>query len=310
MTAWWRLSSRYILSEDRLAPILIAAILAVLTILFLWALSSWYGGQPGEILRGMYIEATGAAMDIVVFGIILALMGYWTNRRCERASDIARQRELIDDFKKWNTDEARYRIAGALRRLGRLNSTKVDFSGLELSDFSFTWHEIDSIEGSTFYDGSWGTLSRRDRVILERTDFTELNCRNVVFSRSNPFSSLKLGLHFATFRDCRFENAQLHGAVFRGAQLEWSTEPPVETGEWVELEDGSSAYCQNYWPPFDGANLKDASFQDVYFQNADFRGALNIHDCSFSGAKGLNECMFDDDEVRKRVQEAAESTGR
>ena len=76
----------------------------------------------------------------------------------------------------------------------------------------------------------------------------------------------------------------------------------------VELEDGSYAYCQNYWSPFDGADLKDASFQDVNFRNADFRGALNIHDCSFSGAKGLNDCVFDDDEVKKRVQEAAKVT--
>ncbi|MDE0150821.1 MAG: pentapeptide repeat-containing protein [Rhodospirillaceae bacterium] len=306
----WRAAVHNILSDDRLVPILIAAVLAVLVILILWALSPWYEGQPGEILRGIYIEATGAAMDIVVFGFVLALLVYWTNRRRERALEIARHKELIDDFKKWDADEARYRIAGALRRLNRLGCTKIDFSGIELSDFSFGWHEIESIEGSTFYDGSWGTLSRKDNVALERVDFSDLDCRNVVFSKFNPFSRLGLRLRFATFKDCNFRDARMQSAVFRGAHLEWTQRPPDEMGEWVEIEDGNSAFHQTYWPPFDGVDLSGVSFQDVCFTNADFRDALNVQGCSFSGAEGLAECLFDNDEIKKRAQEAAKSGNR
>lgn len=273
-------------------------------------LSPWYQGQPGEILRGIYIEATGAAMDIVVFGFVLALLVYWTNRRREHALEIARHKELFDDFKKWDADEARYRIAGALRRLNRLGYTKIDFSGLELSDFSFGWHEIESIEGSTFYDGSWGTLSRKDRVALERVDFSGLDCRNVVFSKFNPFSGLGMRLRFAMFKDCNFRDARMQGAVFRGAHLEWTQRPPDEMGEWIDVDDGNSAFRQNYWPPFDEVDLSGVSFQDVCFTNADFRGALNVKDCSFSGAEGLGECLFDDDEIKRRVQEAAKSGKR
>ena len=307
MSDRWRAAVRNTLSDDRLVPILIAAVLAALVIFIVWALSPWYEGQPGEILRGIYIEATGAAMDIVVFGFVLALLVYWTNRRRERALDIARQTELIDDFKKWSADEARYRIAGALRRLNRLGCTKIDFSDLELRDFSFGWHEIESIEGSTFYDGSWGTLSRKDIVTLERVDFSELDCRSVVFSKFNPFSGFGMRLRFATFRDCTFRDARMQGAVFRGAHLEWMQQPPDEMGEWIEMEDGNSAFRQTYWPPFDGVDLRDVSFQDVCFTNGDFRGALNVQNCSFSGAEGLGECLFDDDEIRERAQEAAKS---
>ncbi len=82
----WRTAVRSILSDNRLVPIIIAAALTLLAILILWALSPWYGGQPGDILRGIYIEATGAAMDIVVFGFILVLLAYWTNRRREARS--------------------------------------------------------------------------------------------------------------------------------------------------------------------------------------------------------------------------------
>ena len=75
----------------------------------------------------------------------------------------------------------------------------------------------------------------------------------------------------------------------------------------IDMENGDSAYRQTYLPPFDGADLRGASFEDVYFQNADFRGALNIQDCSFSGAQGLTKCVFDDDEITKWAQEAAKS---
>ena len=51
-------------------------------------------------------------MNIVVFDIILTLLAAMTSRRRE----IPGQMELIDDYKKWNADEVRYRIAGARRR--------------------------------------------------------------------------------------------------------------------------------------------------------------------------------------------------
>ena len=303
----WRAAARRLFSDDRIVPIFISSILAMLVILSLWILSHLYSGQPGEIFRGIYIEATGAAMDIIVFGVVLALLIYWADRRRERTLDIARQKELIDDFKKWNADEARYRIAGALRRLNRLRCTKLDFSGLELSNFSFAWHEIKSIEGSTFYDGSWGTLSGKNKVTLERVDFANLDCANVVFSKFNPFSGLGIPGRFATFKDCNFREARLHGAVFRGAHLEWSQEPPDEMGEWIETEDGQGAFLQTYWPPFDNVDMKGVSFQDAYFKNADFRDALNVLDCCFSGASGLDDCLFDNDKLKRQVQEAAQS---
>ena len=307
MKGWWSTSLHKIRSENRLVPVLIAAALAAVGGLILWSISPWYGGPPGEVIRGVYIEATGAVMDIAVFGFLLALLVLWTNRSRERAVDIARHKELIDDFKKWNADEARHRIAGALRRLNRLHCTKIDFSGLELSDFSLGWHEIESIEGSTFYDGSWGTLSRKDKVTLERVDFAKVDCRSVVFSKFNPFSGFRMRVRFATFKDCNFRDARLRGAAFRGAHLEWSEEPPEQMGKWEDIGDRDMAFHQTYWPPFDGADLKSASFDDVFFRNADLRGALNILSCSFAGAEGLDQCLFDDEEVKKWVLEAAQS---
>ena len=54
-------------------------------------------------------------MDIVVFGIIVALFASITSRRRE----IAEQMNLIDDYKKWDSDEARFRSTVRALRSGR-----------------------------------------------------------------------------------------------------------------------------------------------------------------------------------------------
>ena len=301
MGIWWHTKIR---AEDRFGPIPTAIAIAVAIILLLWAFSGWYGDDLGEIFRGIYIEAGGAVMDIVVFGILLAFLTSMTERRRE----ITRQMELIDDFKKWDSDEARHRIAGAIRRLNKLDRTAIDFSGIEISNFRFRWLEIRSIAGSTFYDGSWGTWSGRDQVTLTEVDFANVDCRDVIFSKFNPLSGFDLSAHFATFKDCNFVGAELQGAVFRGAYLEWSEESPEEIGKWEDMGDGNGAYIQTHYPPFDRADLKGASFEDVVFRNADFRNAKNIQECTFSGARGLDECLFDNEEVREQILRKADSS--
>lgn len=303
MSGLWSSLQKKIRTVDWFGPIPIAIAIAAVLVLLLRVLAVWYGGAPGEILRGIYIEAGGAVMDIVVFGIVLAALAAMTSRRRE----ITRQMELIDDYKKWNSDEARYRIAGAIRRLNELNRTEIDFSGIELSDFRFRWLEIESIAGSTFYDGSWGTWSGKDKVTLTDVDFCAVNCRNVLFSKFDPLSGFGMAFRSATFTDCNFQSSQLQGAVFRGAHLKWSKEPPEEMGEWVDVDEGPPAFRPTYYPPFHEADLKGTSFEDVLFENADFRGAKNIEACTFSGARGLNECLFDSEEVKEEVLRNASS---
>lgn len=293
---WWKKTR----AVDRFRPIPTAAVIAALLVLLLWILSGWYGGAPGEILRGFYIEAGGAVMDIVVFGIVIAWLAY----RRDQDQEITRQMELIDDYKKWDSDEARYRIAGAIRRLNKLNRTDIDFSGIEMSEFRFRWLEIESIRGSTFYDGSLGS----DRSILTNVDFSEVDCRDVVFSKISPLPIIQFPGRSATFTDCKFRSARLQGAVFRGAYLKWVQGLPEEMEEWVDMDDDPPALLPFYCPPFDKADLKGASFEDVLFEHADFRGARNIGECSFVGAEGLDDCLFDSDEVKEEVLRKAGST--
>ena len=281
-------------------PVASATALAAVVVVTLAVLSRSYDDWNG-IWQGVFVEGAGATMDLALFGILIAVVA----GRRERNREIKAQEELIDDLKKWNSEEARHRIAGAVRRLNRSGRTAIDFTGIEMSDFSFRGRDIESIAESKFYDGTWGSLGSRERMILEDVDFSRVDCREVVFSAFNPLGGLGMGYRHARLCDCRFVDARLEGAIFKGARMEWSEEPPSETHEMVRTRGGEEALLQAYFAPFDSADLAGASFEDVEFVNADFRGAENLDRCEFAGATGLESCLFDSDEDKERALVAA-----
>ncbi|MDX1128713.1 hypothetical protein GOL24_31715 [Sinorhizobium medicae] len=288
---WWRREF------DEPTILLSAAILAVgiLVVIGLYAaVPDW----REDFFPGIFVEFNGMLFDVVVFGIIVASFV----RRMERRQERQRQQEIIDDFKKWDTEEGRLRIGGAVRRINRLGTTSIDFAGIEISDFSFADHDIKSLRGSTFYDGNWGGGSR-DKVKLHRIDFSYVDCRDVVFSKLNPLIGLGLNAVFAEVKDCNFYDADLSKASFKGAHLEWTTEHPDELGVWHEEEGGRHSFEQTYYSPFCNAILNGASFADVRFTNADFREAVGVLECDFTGAKGLETCVFDDENTKIAVLE-------
>jgi len=123
-------------------------------------------------------------------------------------------------------------------------------------------------------------------------------CTGVVFSRFNPFAGFGDLFVSVPITDCRFENCDLTGAIFKGAQLEWTCEHPEELGAWHDDGAGHHSFEQKHYSPFANADLNGASFEDAIITNADFRDARNILTCNFSGAKRLNTCLFDHDQLK------------
>ncbi|OYQ37483.1 hypothetical protein CHU95_01050 [Niveispirillum lacus] len=245
----------------------------------------------------MFVEATGFLLDLVFFGIFMALVLNGSERR----QRVERYQEEIQDFKRWNSEEGRMRIAGAVRRLVGMGKTDIDFTGIKLTSFSFCNNDIKSIRGSRFYQGEWGNLSSREQVELDSVDFGFIDCSKVIFSPGNPLQGLLLPPP-VTIKDCRFPDANLRGAVFNGALLAWTDPPPSSLYEVVDTDDaGEPSFAQSVLAPFDRADLTGASFRDVQFVNADFRHVTNILDADFSGAIGLDRVEFDDDETKQHV---------
>lgn len=282
-----------------------SALILVLLLTTLLGLLPIFRGL-GELQQGIYVEAWGTVFDILIVGVILTLYEI----RRDRKESIERYFEEIDDFKKWNSEEGRLRIAGAVRRLNRFGKTGIDFGGIEISDFAFRSHDIRSIKGSTFYDGTWGEMGSRDQVLLERVDFSYVDCSEVIFSKFHPLAGLNIDIVFASIKDCVFVEAELSKAIFNGAYLEWTSEHPEDLGVWHEFADEPPSFQQTHYPPFWNANLKAASFVDATFKNADFRGAEDILACNFSGAKGLETSLFDDDDTREAVLRMSQVKGK
>ena len=270
--------------------VLLAVVCAAIT--FGWAITEGHGFDE------LWSEMGGVTLDLI---FIVGILAIFEHRR-GRQQEIARQREVIDDYKRWDHPEAHLRIAGAVRRLNRLGIFALDMAGARLSKFNFASNGIESLEGSTFFDGRWGERFGDSTVKLIEVLFDHLNCRNVTFSPYDPLSGLgDFGTNFSHFLDCSFMESDLGQAKFNGSELHWSKLPPDTHMEIWDNADGASGCVQVSYGPFWHADLRQSSFRGCRFKNADFRDAENILEADFTGVKGLEDAFFDNDEIRAAV---------
>ena len=96
-----------------------------------------------EFIEGIFIESFGMLLDLLIIG---ALFTYFYNKG-ERRRTIKRYSEEIDDFRKWNENEATFRIIGNIKRLIKLGIHKIDLSHCYLMNADFTDFNI---EGTNF----------------------------------------------------------------------------------------------------------------------------------------------------------------
>jgi len=257
----------------------------------------------GDLDKGIYIAAWGTFFDVLLVAVILVLFEAVRQRR----DRIERHLEEIDDYKKWDSEEARLRIAGSIRRLARLGKTDIDFGGLILRNFSFKDQDIQSLAGATFSEGLRLDRMSKNNTQLENIDFSFVDCSSVVFSRSfDTFAVLGL-----TGKNLNFISSNLASASFDGARLSW-TDYKADEPDWFvdegQDDEGQPMIRQVYYPAFDGADLAGCSFRYAELDHADFRGAVNILKADFTGAKGLGSCFFDAAVRDKVLASAANST--
>ncbi len=237
------------------------------------------------------IALVGVIFDVFFLAGIFLIFEHARQKR----QLIGRHQETIEDYKRWDSEEGKFRLAGAIRRLNRLGIFKLDLTGARLSDFDFSNHGIRNIEGTTFYDGTWGEPFKTTEVELTRVGFDWVSCRSVLFSPFNPLQGVISGASkYARYTDCTFMRSDLKGASFNGASLSWTAAPATSLYEDTDDDEGGQpARVQTAYSPFDGANLSGVSFVGTHFHNADFRNAENIVEANFTDAKGLETCIFD-----------------
>lgn len=275
-----RIGVKYHFFED---SIIISVIILVFCLLFVYIFLKLAPNLKVGYWDGVFVEFTGMMFDIIVFGILIQFY----HRYKVKFDLINRQQEIIEDYKKWDSVEARFRIAGAIRRLNYKGKTDIDFCGITLSDFIFESHGIYNIDGSIFTSYYGLNDKFNSMTSLIKVDFSNILCRIVRFGhdmRSN-----------VTLVDCRFNNTILIGSNFNNVYLEYKNIQVVEDRENWNPNVGALSPLPIYKPVFDGADLNNVSFVRTSFKNVDFRGAKNIKNANFQDCYGLETCFFDDD---------------
>ena len=82
------------------SPIYISLALLALFIVIIPIAMGIYTSLKEGYWSGVFIEFHGMIFDIAVFGIVIAAFTKSINRRLE----MQRQQEIIDDYKKWNSE--------------------------------------------------------------------------------------------------------------------------------------------------------------------------------------------------------------
>jgi uncharacterized protein YjbI with pentapeptide repeats len=239
--------------------------------------------------ENLWTEFWGLIFDVLIILVGFGLIQNWKQKR----ETIERQHELIEDFKRWESDEAKHRILGAIRRLNRLGVTKVNLTGAKLKGLNFRSFGIESIKGSLLSGGSFLDEELKCSTFTS-VDFSRLNCDNVVFNIPNLFNKILLGDN-SKFLNCNFWEADLRNAKFDGATISEDTTPPIELEEIMDVDDdGRPHFARTIAHSFNDTDLFETSFKFCQFKNVDFRLANNIHLADFRGATGLETCVFDD----------------
>lgn len=288
----WRISFKETLIGHSVVIFLVCVGFALL-----WgAINGW--PEFGDLL----VEFWGLIFDVLVILVLYGVIQY----RKQRRDDIARHEEIIEDLKWWDSDEAKHRIFGAMRRLNKVGKTNFALSGAKIKNASFLGLGVSSISGSTLSGDGEDWINDENTVSeFDDVDFSNLNACNVVFGKSHlllSYYELNLVMVYAKYTNCSFCNSGLSGAKFDGAELFWLDEPPETLDKVIDEEpDGRPIFVQVAKSNFNNTDLAETSFQYCKFKWADFREAHNIEAANFFGAKGLETCVFDNEELKQKI---------
>ncbi len=243
-------------------PVLTNTIVLILTILLVVGASLPYY-LKGGFWSGILQEAHGMIFDIAIIGILI----YWLNDRGRTQQRIREYKDEIDDFRRWESEEAAFRTVGNIKRLNRnnihnLNLVNCYLAKTNLSEVDLTGSNLNSANlSSAILVGANFTETR-----LNQTNFENTNLNNAMMIRS--FAS------GANFRDAYLIKADFSNSFLIKANF----------GNAYMMESNLT-----------GCHLTGAEFKNANLYKVDFRGAEGLTIEQLSEAKSLYLSKFDDD---------------
>ena len=213
----------------------------------------------------LLVETHGLFFDLIIFGIILTI--YESFR--ERKDLIKRYNEEIDDYRFWESDEAKYRVRGLIKRLVNLEVTSVDISFCylrsenflsqfrNLSNWKFTganlsesWLLMSNVSNSEFYRTNLSNSvitkvnlsnSQMGSVNLSHANLEEVDFSSVDLTKADMSNAIIIDCIFkgANFRNIALDNAQVSDKDWFDKLKEWNVKGYEELIKTYQIGHGT-----------------------------------------------------------------------
>ncbi|MEM1136978.1 MAG: pentapeptide repeat-containing protein [Bacteroidota bacterium] len=226
-----------LLRKNRLAliiqtPIGITVVVGIILIIIISILDIRY--LESNSGRDILIEAHGLLFDIFVFGVLLAYL----NKFLEKKQKSERYKEEIDDFRGWEEKEAKYRIVGNVKRLNKLGYGKINLSNCYLADANL--HKVNLIKANLheadlsgadlrFADLSYSDLSSANleganlkHALLRGANLKDASLKNTVLDHTSLWRASLVGVELsgASMKRTNLMETDLTHATIDKANLE------------------------------------------------------------------------------------------
>lgn len=224
------------------SPFRTYALLAIIVIPIVIKISSPFYNEA--FFENILVEAHGMIFDILILGVLFA----WFAQGGEKQRDIKRYQEEIEDYRGWESDEAKYRIAGNIKRLNSLGVSNIDLHMMNLREADLcrlnlrnanllhckmekACIEGTDFSGATLFFSDLSEAGDKTKRIFHISDIVQTNFKNAKLSGAK---FVKASLREANFTDAHatdtdfskadlmyadFSNANLYGAILHGADL-------------------------------------------------------------------------------------------
>ncbi|WP_052323352.1 pentapeptide repeat-containing protein [Flexithrix dorotheae] len=158
--------------------------------------------------RDVLIEAHGLIFDVFVFGVLLAYL----NKFLEKRQKVERYKEEIDDFRGWDEKEAKYRIVGLIKRLNKIGNSRVNLSNCFLAHAD--------LHGVNLNKANLKNADLQD-ADLSNADFTGADFGGANLKGANLTNSVLRGVNLANadLSESNLTNASLWRANLMNADL-------------------------------------------------------------------------------------------
>lgn len=195
-------------------------------------------GYEKPFLENILVEAHGMLFDILIIGILIL----WLNQLTAKRFEIRRYRDEIDDFRDWESEEAKFRIVGNIKRLNRNGVSTIDLMLCYLKKAMLVKAHLEganfclaNLEGASLHDAHLEEATLYE-AHLEEADLSEAHLEEANLAKAH--------LGGANLEDANLEGANLEGAKgLTGSQL-----CKAKTLYMAELDDDLKKEIKQKYP--------------------------------------------------------------